>query len=58
MNSALFFPTPKVLTLLRHCDLTTPRATYVLRALLAANLALVLAYWLELDMPYSAASTV
>lgn len=58
MNSALFFPAPKVLALLRHCDLTTPRATYVLRALLAANLALVLAYWLELDMPYSAASTV
>ncbi|HBZ14525.1 MAG TPA: FUSC family protein [Pantoea sp.] len=44
--------------LVSQCDFTTPRATYVLRALLAANLALVVAYALELDMPYSAATTV
>ncbi|WP_049850975.1 FUSC family protein [Pantoea sp. RIT-PI-b] len=41
-----------------QCDLTTPRATYILRSLIAANLALVVAYALELDMPYSAATTV
>lgn len=58
MNGVLFFPATNLLALLRRCDLTTPRATYVMRALLAANLALIIAYWLELDMPYSAASTV
>lgn len=58
MNGVLLFPTTNFLALVRRCDLTTPRATYVMRALLAANLALVTAYWLELDMPYSAASTV
>ncbi|MDF7661941.1 FUSC family protein [Erwiniaceae bacterium L1_54_6] len=44
--------------LLSHCDLSTPRATYILRALLAADLALVVAYTLQLEMPYSAATTV
>lgn len=39
-------------------DLTTPRATYVMRSILAAWLALVIAYLLDLDAPYSAASSV
>ncbi|UNK41041.1 FUSC family protein [Luteimonas sp. S4-F44] len=39
-------------------DLTTPRATYVMRSLLAAGLALVVAYWLDLHAPYAAASSV
>lgn len=37
---------------------SSPRATYVLRCILAAWLALIVAYALELEMPYSAASTV
>ena len=45
-------------TTLLRCDLATPQATYVLRATLAAWLALSIAYFLELEMPYSAASTV
>lgn len=43
---------------LARIDLTTPRATYVMRSTLAAWLALVVAYLLELQAPYSAASTV
>ncbi|WP_240430418.1 FUSC family protein [Serratia marcescens] len=43
---------------LARLDLTTPCATYVLRSILAAWLALTMAYLIELDMPYSAASTV
>src|SRR5476649_728983 len=43
---------------LARIDLTTPRATYVIRSTLAAWLALVVAYLLELQAPYSAASTV
>lgn len=43
---------------LARLDLTTPRAAYVLRSILAAWLALTVAYLIELDMPYSAASTV
>lgn len=43
---------------LARLDLTTPRATYVLRSILAAWLALTVAYLLELEMPYSAATTV
>jgi uncharacterized membrane protein YccC len=39
-------------------DLTTPRATYVMRSILAACLALVVAYLLELHAPYAAASSV
>lgn len=58
MKSVLSFPAEKLLTCITYCDITSPRTTYVLRAVLAANLALVTAYWLELDMPYSAASTV
>lgn len=39
-------------------DLTTPRATYVMRSILAACLALSVAYLLELHAPYAAASSV
>lgn len=41
-----------------YFDLTTPRATYVMRSVLAAWLALVVAYFLDLHAPYSAASSV
>lgn len=43
---------------LPYLDLTTPRATYVMRSILAAWLALVVAYLLELHAPYAAASSV
>ncbi|CAM4312055.1 FUSC family protein [Bordetella muralis] len=43
---------------LPYLDLTTPRATYVMRSILAACLALVAAYLLELHAPYAAASSV
>lgn len=43
---------------LAYLDLTTPRATYVMRSILAAWLALVVAYLLDLHAPYSAASSV
>ncbi|KNE27954.1 fusaric acid resistance protein [Achromobacter spanius] len=43
---------------LPYLDLTTPRATYVMRSILAACLALVVAYLLELHAPYAAASSV
>lgn len=43
---------------LPYLDLTTPRATYVMRSLLAACLALVVAYLLKLHAPYAAASSV
>lgn len=43
---------------LPYFDLTTPRATYVMRSILAAWLALVVAYLLDLRAPYSAASSV
>ncbi|WP_348984424.1 FUSC family protein [Achromobacter sp. Bel] len=43
---------------LPYVDLTTPRATYVMRSILAACLALVVAYVLELHAPYAAASSV
>lgn len=39
-------------------DFTSSRALYIYRCLLAAAFALVCAYQLELEMPYSAASTV
>ncbi|WP_201790024.1 FUSC family protein, partial [Cronobacter sakazakii] len=39
-------------------DLTTPRSAYVARSTAAALLALAVAYLLELDTPFSAASTV
>jgi uncharacterized membrane protein YccC len=39
-------------------DLTTARATYILRSILAAWLALVVAYLLDLHAPYAAASSV
>lgn len=54
-------PLPIIIRLcgwLARIDLTTPRATYVMRSTLAAWLALVVAYLLELQAPYSAASTV
>lgn len=44
--------------LLMYLDITTPRATYVMRSLMAAWLALTVAYLLELQAPYSAASSV
>ncbi|VVE33568.1 p-hydroxybenzoic acid efflux pump subunit AaeB [Pandoraea iniqua] len=50
--------TLRLLAGLGRIDLSSPRATYVLRSILAAWLALVVAYALELEMPYSAASTV
>lgn len=43
---------------LPYLDLTTPRATYVMRSILAAWLALVFAYLLDLRAPYAAASSV
>ena len=43
---------------LPYLDLTTPRATYVVRSILAAGMALVVAYMLDLRAPYSAASSV
>ncbi|WP_291440106.1 FUSC family protein [Desulfovibrio sp.] len=43
---------------LPYLDLTTPRATYAMRSILAAWLALVVAYWLDLRAPYAAASSV
>lgn len=43
---------------LSYLDLTTPRATYIMRSILAAWLALVVAYLLDLHAPYSAASSV
>ncbi|MEF3066852.1 FUSC family protein [Pandoraea apista] len=43
---------------LSRLDFTSPRATYVLRSIAAAWLALCVAYVLQLEMPYSAASTV
>lgn len=43
---------------LPYLDLTTPRATYVIRSILAAGMALVVAYMLDLRAPYSAASSV
>lgn len=39
-------------------DFFTPRSTYIARSLVAATLALGVAYLLELESPYSAASTV
>ncbi|VVE74343.1 FUSC family protein [Pandoraea sputorum] len=39
-------------------DFTSPRATYVFRSIVAAWLALCVAYLLELEMPFSAATTV
>lgn len=47
-----------LLAFLGRFDLTSPRATYVLRSILAAWLALIVAYALQLEMPFSAASTV
>lgn len=43
---------------LPYLDLTTPRAAYVMRSILAACLALTSAYLLELHAPYAAASSV
>ncbi|WP_455925496.1 FUSC family protein [Pseudomonas putida] len=43
---------------LARIDLFTPRSYYVCRSLLAAATALVLAFALQLETPYSAASTV
>ncbi len=43
---------------LLRLDLTTPRATYAMRSILAACLALVVAYLLDLHAPYAAASSV
>lgn len=43
---------------LPYLDLTAPRATYVMRSILAVCLALVVAYLLELHAPYAAASSV
>ncbi|MFK0375763.1 FUSC family protein [Pandoraea sp. NPDC090278] len=41
-----------------RADFTSPRATYVFRSIVAAWLALCVAYLLELEMPFSAATTV
>jgi len=43
---------------LPYLDLTTPRAAYVMRSILAACLALAAAYLLDLHAPYAAASSV
>ena len=39
-------------------DLSTDNNLYIMRSVLAAALALIVAYWLEVEMPFSAASTV
>ncbi|MGS0894293.1 FUSC family protein [Burkholderia stagnalis] len=44
--------------LLARIDIFTPRGAYVARSVVAAALALGVAYLLELETPYSAASTV
>ncbi|WP_264248495.1 FUSC family protein, partial [Burkholderia pseudomallei] len=44
--------------LLARLDIFTPRGAYVARSIAAAALALGVAYLLELETPYSAASTV
>lgn len=51
-------PRPWLLAGLSRLDFTSPRATYVLRSIVAAWLALCAAYALQLEMPYSAATTV
>ncbi|AOA58710.1 FUSC family protein [Acinetobacter larvae] len=44
--------------LAQRLDLTTARSAYIFRSILAGWLALSIAYALQLEMPYSAASTV
>ena len=44
--------------LIARIDIFTPRGAYVARSVIAAALALGVAYLLELETPYSAASTV
>lgn len=48
----------RALALLSRLDVATPRSAYVARSTAAALLALAVAYLLELDTPFSAASTV
>lgn len=48
----------RALALLARLDLITPRGAYIARSTAAALLALGMAYLLELEMPFSAASTV
>ncbi|NTH16761.1 FUSC family protein [Agrobacterium rhizogenes] len=48
----------KGLDLFLRIDIFTPSWIFVLRTMLAAALALFLAYWLQLESPYSAVSTV
>lgn len=48
----------RALALLARLDLITPRGAYIARSTAAALLALGVAYLLELEMPFSAASTV
>ncbi len=48
----------RVLTAVSQADFTTTRAAYLIRSIAAAALALGVAYLLELESPYSAASTV
>jgi Fusaric acid resistance protein family len=48
----------RALALLARLDLITPRSAYIARSTAAALLALGVAYLLELEMPFSAASTV
>lgn len=50
--------TRRVLTALARFDPATPRGAYIARSIAAAALALGVAYLLELETPYSAASTV
>lgn len=47
-----------LLAVLARIDLFSPRGRYVMRSILAAGLALAVAFLLELETPYSAASTV
>jgi uncharacterized membrane protein YccC len=48
----------KGLVLFLRIDMFTPSWIFVLRTMLAAAAALFLAYWLQLESPYSAVSTV
>lgn len=48
----------RALTAVSRIDFTTPRAAYIARSTAAAVLALGVAYLLDLETPYSAASTV
>jgi uncharacterized membrane protein YccC len=54
-GGSIFAP---LLAVLARIDVFNPRGRYVMRSILAASLALAVAFLLQLETPYSAASTV